>query len=339
MIRSTPRTLLPLLALLTWCLPSHPALGGPMSYSITDLGTLPGASRSLVYGLNNLGQVVGTSDDAGFLYSGGSGITSLGAGRSPLAINDSGTVTYRSTDFISQGVNASGEMIGYRSDDSFRDQPVTMTNGVVTPIPLPNGGTVTGINDSGDVVGSMRVYSYGGTPEMHPYLYSHGKLTDLGLPRNTTIASALAINNAGQVVGGSNGPRGDAFLYQDGKTTYLGTLGGGSSLAGAINESGQIVGTSDVAQGPGHSFLYQDGKMTDLTELIRATGGITTVGGGLLNDAGQIAIDGYLPGQTDIHAFLLTPQAVPEPATVLTFAAAGLVLIGRQARRVGGRKA
>src|SRR4051794_30777895 len=47
----------------------------------------------------------------------------------------------------------------------------------------------------------------------------------------------------------------------------LGTLGGTSSSAGAMNSSGQVVGQSSTAAGYNHAFLWQNGTMTDLETL------------------------------------------------------------------------
>ena len=44
----------------------------------------------------------------------------------------------------------------------------------------------------------------------------------------------------------------------------LGTLGGDSSSANAINDAGLIVGTAKIPDGKGHAFLYRDGRMHDL---------------------------------------------------------------------------
>ena len=57
------------------------------------------------------------------------------------------------------------------------------------------------------------------------------------------------------------------FVWQDGKMTDLGTLGGRSSRPRAINERGQVVGESVTASGETHPFLWQNGKMTDLGTL------------------------------------------------------------------------
>jgi probable HAF family extracellular repeat protein len=61
-----------------------------------------------------------------------------------------------------------------------------------------------------------------------------------------------------------------SYLWQRGKLTPLGSLGGSNTVAEAINDRGQIVGTSDIRNGsrvPAHAFLWQNGKMTDLGTL------------------------------------------------------------------------
>ena len=79
--------------------------------------------------------------------------------------------------------------------------------------------------------------------------------------------AAYGINNNGQIVGDSVTPSGIAFhavLWNEGKVTDLGTLGGKDSHAFGINDLGQIVGESDTLNGSTHAFLYENGQMTDL---------------------------------------------------------------------------
>ncbi len=64
----------------------------------------------------------------------------------------------------------------------------------------------------------------------------------------------------------------------------LGTLGGDTSNATAINDHGQVVGWSDTAGGNRHAFLYSSGIMQDLGTL---TGGSDSYAMAL-NDRGQV---------------------------------------------------
>jgi probable HAF family extracellular repeat protein len=81
---------------------------------------------------------------------------------------------------------------------------------------------------------------------------------------------ALAINDKGEAAGFSaTCTTFHALLWRNGTITNLGNLGGVvNNLAAAINDRGQIAGTSDL---PGdttsHAFLWQDGNMADLGTL------------------------------------------------------------------------
>jgi probable HAF family extracellular repeat protein len=81
----------------------------------------------------------------------------------------------------------------------------------------------------------------------------------------------------------------------------VGTLGGASSSAAAINESGVVVGTAADMFGQTHAFLWTQ------------VGGMHEFGTGVsssavdINNAGQIAGNWVDPSSNQMHAFLWTP--------------------------------
>jgi probable HAF family extracellular repeat protein len=94
------------------------------------------------------------------------------------------------------------------------------------------------------------------------------------------------------------------------------TLGGSSGFASALNISNQIVGWSDLANGAQHAFLYMNGTMQDLTLLIPPTSGITLMNAVGIDGSGRIVAYGT-DANGQMEEFLLTPQAAPEPGTIL----------------------
>jgi probable HAF family extracellular repeat protein len=90
------------------------------------------------------------------------------------------------------------------------------------------------------------------------------------------------------------------------KVTDLGTLGGPSSSADAINASGQVVGRSRTADDHLRAFLYSDGVMTDIG---LSLGDNDTLARGL-NDLGQVVGEFAQPGRFDenSHSFLYDSQ-------------------------------
>jgi probable HAF family extracellular repeat protein len=139
-----------------------------------------------------------------------------------------------------------------------------------------------GINAAGQIVGSI-VVKEGDKMSTHAAVYEDGSVIDLGT-LGGLASEALAINDAGVVVGWADTPTGPhAFRYSDGVMTDLGTLGGATSSALGINSAGTIVGAADLADGSRRAFMLAGSGMIDLGTLGGASSGARAV-----NDAGQV---------------------------------------------------
>ena len=122
------------------------------------------------------------------------------------------------------------------------------SNGVMQNIgTLPNsvGPTITGINNSGNVIGYALIPNNG----VHGFLYRNGQMQDLSAALSLPGEGfADGINNAGDIIGqdGNGG-----FLYHNGAVKDLNSLidpslGWNIDGATAINDNGQIIGTGNL---------------------------------------------------------------------------------------------
>lgn len=157
-----------------------------------------------------------------------------------------------------------------------------------------------GINSSGEVTG---VASPGFGTGPRAFLWNGSAMQNLGaFPGPISFGSyGTAVNSEGAVVGYATQASGyHAFLYNGGPLIDLGTLGGTYSYAYAINDSGWIVGHSNITGDTAtHAFVYHDGAMTDLGTL----GGPHSFAMGI-NSAGLIAGYSYTATGNYIHATL-----------------------------------
>jgi probable HAF family extracellular repeat protein len=262
------------------------------SYTIIDLGTLPGqntseASGSWSFGgaLNKQGQVAGLS--------------SQGSGAPTAALFSDGNVTNLNTIganySIAFAINNASQLVGTEispSDQCGCFRAFLYSGGsmktIDPPSLFPDGAIAFGINSSGQVVGA----GYLTTTNTHAFLYSGGQMVDIG---GGSQAEAEGINDAGQVVGGNDGV---AFLYANSKMTSLGMPTGASGTrATAINRNGQIVGWISFANASSHGALYSNGAWTDLGTF---PGASQTVATGI-NTGGQIVGTTVFP--TQYHPF------------------------------------
>jgi probable HAF family extracellular repeat protein len=179
------------------------------------------------------------------------------------------------------------------------------------------------INDKGTVVGYADTAIPDPTnPEgffFHAFRWQRGVLKDLGTLPDGLSSFAIWSNNRGQVVGLSgNGlidpllgaPEGRGVLWEkNGSIIDLGTLGGNQSLAGAINERGQVTGVAaNNIPDPNsifgwatetRGFVWEKGAMQDLGTL-----GGTDTSPSFINQNGQIAGVSYVDSNPSVNCGL-----------------------------------
>ncbi len=259
------------------------------STGLRDIGRPKGWTRFTMATLNDVGQFAGTAGKGGdeeetseaYLWDPVTGWTGFGRRSWAQDLNDAGqllvnvggadeavydhhlflwTAGTTATD-LGDGdygmLNSLGQAAWGRYDqESFKEQvylwdPQTATRtNVVT-------GRATGLNDQGQVVGE--VAGIDDPWDIRAFVWSaRDGLTDLGTLPGADWATALGINEQGQVVGFSGtGAPGEpdwfhAFVWDQGAGMRdLGTLGKTeNSVAAAINEAGQIVGRSSKESDP-----------------------------------------------------------------------------------------
>lgn len=275
-------------------------------YVVIDLGTL-GGTFSQAFGINNRGFVVGfatTTGDAAlhaFLWSKGL-MTDLGT----LAPLDN--LPYS----VANSINDSDEIVGFSETstpdplgenfcgDSVVCLPVLWRNGVISTLPTlgGNNGQAAAINNSGQVVGIAENARRDATcpaPQVlvtKPVVWENGTVHALPTApfREGTIGSEpgpAGNNDKGQIVGNTETCSFSSIrdvLWDQGRAIDMGTIGGTSFAAIAINSNGQATGTYTPPDGINRAFIWQDGIASDLGTLP----GDNFAEGGGINNRGQI---------------------------------------------------
>ena len=259
---------LPQPVLLMIVLLALPRFAIAQAYTVTDLGNFSPSA------INNAGQVVG--DDT--LWD-----------RSKIT-----TIPRLVTNCHAKAINNGGEIIGTSASNMIQameevnDHAFSWKNGLLRDLGRPAKATdyfyPAGINDEGQIVGA----SY-----PSPYLWENGHFTRLKVlpkrwPDGPINSGASGINNHGQIVGYAYLLNGESYgvLWQGGNLIRLARLHNGrQGGAIAINDQGQIVGTSGVANSKAiHAVIWQNGKCVDLGLLLGQTDSVALA----INNAGEV---------------------------------------------------
>ena len=315
---------------------ASPSGSAKARWVITDLGTL-GGKLSEAVAINELGHVVGNSADASgreraFLWRDGKMITlrfgdpnwprEPGRANWAVGINDADQVIGEDASGLADravmwengkvskicfgratAINERGQVIGTTTASSLPSHPFVWQNGTLTRLRLlgVGHGSANAINERGQVVGSLDTKH---ESRGHAILWQGKQPIDLGRGRGANVATG--INDREQIVGGGHGIPSEAFLWQHGTLTDLGTLGGAHTDVVLVGDSyelsyswkaprtlitnrGQIIGSSETSRGDRHAFLWQDGRMRDLGTLPGRTESEAVA----LNNHGQLAANSF----------------------------------------------
>jgi probable HAF family extracellular repeat protein len=303
----------------------------PARYTI-DLGTLEGGTFSQPFFINKYGLISGSASlpdgtqhavlwleglmgDIGAPGLGGPNSVAFGDNVRFQAAGEAETSTLdpKGEDFCGFGTHLTC-------------LPFLWKEGVMNPLPTlgGNNGVAYAINNRGEVAGTAENTTLDPqcpAPQVlhfKPVVWEKGVIHKLPTFGGDPDGVAQEINDNGEVVGGSgtcatfnanflyNLVPVHALLWEKGKATDLGNLGGqtgqaGGNIAYDINNQGQVVGNSDL---PGdttfHAFLWT--KTTGMQDLGTLSGDIASVSISI-NDAGSV-IGASLDANFSPRAFL-----------------------------------
>jgi len=226
--------------------------------------------------------------------------------------------------FAANGVPSSGTCLGS-----------LWQYGSITPLTTLGGynSAANAINKAGVIAGTAET----ATPDtacpapqvlhFEPVVWKNSKIKELPAYGGDPDGVAVAINDHGQVAGMSGGCSTfnvtnnynllpvHALLWDDGKVTNLGSLGGAfGNQAHGINNRGQVVGASDLAgDAVFHGFVWSPGTgMQDVSPLPGDTYSYALA----INDTGEATGLSIDPSFTILRAFVLV-NGVPTDLNTL----------------------
>jgi probable HAF family extracellular repeat protein len=215
---------------------------------------VPGAQTTVIYDINDQGQMVGIYIDAGAIPE-PNGLYPRGSQHAFVWDNGVVTVVDPPTTVYApnaHGINNRGQIVGVYVDADLEQHGYLLDHGTYSPIEPPGSSEnkAFGINDRGQVVG---VYlDAGAVPgadglyppgTLHGYLWDGDGYTTLD-PPGSRGTFATKINDRGQIVGEYEAAEGTrrAFIHSSGSYTPIDAPGDRpSTIATDVNDRGDIV--------------------------------------------------------------------------------------------------
>jgi len=255
-------------------------------------------------------------------------------------VTDLGTLG--GTQSTATDINQAGDITGsaYRSCVDCYPHAYLYKNGKMRDLGALSDDTQSaGLGISGGKgEGKIRVTGYSYTQPcvrsdcgpIHAFLYSDGRMRDLGTLSSGGDSEGFAVNSSGQVTGWTGVENAQhtlmnqhAFLYSKGKMQDLGTLQGGTSSFGtgindgwstARNNGVQVTGYSSTASGFYHAFIYQDDEMEDLGTLPGGSSSLAFA----INQFGDV-VGSSTTAEGSYHAFLYSRGHMRDLGTLPDF--------------------
>jgi len=314
------------------------------SFSIQNLGTVPGAAKSWANAVNDAGVVAGLAGDGNqnnvaVKFINGS------------AVELSPPNTYGGS--IAVSINSFGDTVGGVAESDGVHAIMWPATGGKVDLQAGSGwslSSATSINDARQIVGTG---AYGNNLTL-PFEYANGRMSQLPIPSGETIGEAFAVNKEGVTVGLSEGSSLHATLYHPKSVRILGPPDK-YSIAISINNQGHVTGLISPLKGgyafffdgktfqriarpaktnscaglainnsdditvdcrPGGSFIYRSGRYIDVSSLLPANSGWTDLSASAMSDNCRIVGTGLTRenGRLVRRAFEMVPPGGTCPA-------------------------
>jgi probable HAF family extracellular repeat protein len=255
---------------------------------LLSLASVAQANRYKVVALGEPREVTAMNSHGGISGSYGGALIYRGGRWHRLEMDEGSSASY------AFDINELNEVAGFEQFADLDVLPVVWGPGKKkTILSLPEGGYrgwATAISDTNLVAG----YFLAPESTQTCFLWTPGVgMVTFDFAKKGQYCSAADVNVYGQVVGVVAIPDDHtsyAFIWKDGHMRKLGTLGGKSATATAVNASGVVVGYSFVETNSyeEHAFRWKDGVMTDI--------GIPTEDWSIYNEAFDINAVGDIVG-------------------------------------------